>query len=795
MPKAMNRNLTLLVLASAAGMLPAQTWTELGDAGQTLDFAQTVDTAGSVTTITGQCNADADLYLIDVPYPASFSVSAVASFDSQLWLFDAKGFPIVSNDDTAVGVVNPVLGAGCLKVPGRYYLAIAPYNYDPRSLAGLQWAGSVLTAAQPTGAGRREPLSTWSGPSFLAGTYTITLNGAQAAPRHAVLPSTHHFGESQTQSAGSGSNAWFDNDGGRFQILYEASNFTAVGFSGQIDLKRIMFRGEDGQHHPGGMYFPSMSVRVARTSLTAATLSSTFATNFAAPATTPLYTTMPDPVVVNPSLGTFPNNYNMVLDLREAGGPPTLIHDLNGPQPNLLVEIVYFNPTQYPDPSVGLMRMQDTAGGSALVRGRGLVSLDDSSATGTLTDSPLVMGIDFLANSGQRMPQPARTEWYGAACGGSPSAFYEAFLNGQAFDLTGLVLTPNDAAAPTTYSVSRLDLAPDVSKVGPQPDSVADDATVAHALGFTLPMPNGNATAIRACTNGFVWLDGFNADNDMTPSIGDLLANASPSGRLAPFWTDLHCGRNATTHANSGLHVVTDTTGGPGNAVCYVTWLNVGNYQTTTAGALLHTFQVVLRQATGQIEYRYGTMPRTCSISSISTGFAAITGFAPNRGVEPYLSDPQPRDLSLEVPFSTHVEGVLGNMGLDSVSTPVADSPTYGGRMFPGQTVKWNVNSVPPGSLLGVQLLDIEASRPGATLPTIIAPGCVLGTSPFAVLHEVHVLPGASVIGAAGVTVPANDNLIGAKVYAQYVVLGGLFGAPDLITVASNGLVHTIGRR
>ena len=38
------------------------------------------------------------------------------------------------------------------------------------------------------------------------------------------------------------------------------------------------------------------------------------------------------------------------------------------------------------------------------------------------------------------------------------------------------MLTPNDAAAPTTYSVSRLDMAPDVSKVGPQPDSIADDA-------------------------------------------------------------------------------------------------------------------------------------------------------------------------------------------------------------------------------------------------------------------------------------------------------------------------------
>lgn len=791
----MNRHLSLLVLASAAGLLPAQTWTELGDAGQTLDFAQTVAAPGAFTTITGQCSADADLYLIDVPHPASFAVSAVANFDSQLWIFDERGFPIVSNDDASPGVIHPVLGMGCVKTPGRYYLAISPFSYDARSLAGLQWFQTPFTVAPPDGPGRRESLASWTGTSSVNGSYTITLSGAHGVPRHAVLPSTHHFGESQVQSAAAGSSSWFDNDGGRIQILYEASNFTAAGFSGQIDLRRIMFRGEDGQVHPGGMYFPTMHVQVAKTSLTAAALSDDFSANLAAPATTSLHSTIGQQVHVTPSRGSFPNNYNMVLDLRDQGAPPTLLLDLNGPQPNLLVEIYYYGPTQYSDPSVGLMRMQDTAGGSALIRGRGLVSLLNGTVTGTLTDSPLVMGVDFLANSGQRVPQPARTEWYGAACGGSPSAFYEAFLNGQAFDLTGFVLTPNSVSAPTTYSVSRLDQAPDVSKVGPQPDSIADDATVAHALGFTLPMPNGNVTAIRACTNGFVWLDGFNADNDLSPSIGDLLANVSPSGRLAPFWTDLHCGRNTTTHANSGLHVVTDTSGGPGNAVCYVTWLDVGNFQTTTAGALRHTFQVVLRQATGQIEYRFGTMPRTCSISSISTGFAAITGFAPNRGVEPYLSDPQPRDLSLEVPFSTHVEGVLGNMGLDSVSSPVVESQAYGARMFAGQTVKWNVNSVPPGSLLGVQLLDIEASRPGASLPTITAPGCVLSTSPFAVLHEVHALPGASVNGTAGVTVPANDNLIGAKIYAQYVVLGGLFGAQDLITVASNGLVHTIGRR
>lgn len=783
-----------LAAATAVGLLPAQNWAELGDAGQTRDQAQVIDLQGSVASITGQINADADLFLIEIADPTVFAAIVSASFDSQLWLFDERGSPILSNDDQGIGALNPALAAGSVKAPGRYYLAISPFNYNAQSLAGLQWFQTPFATLPPDGPGRLEPLAGWSGNSTLTGSYTISLAGAIGVARHAVLPSTHYLSESQVQAAGTGSAAWFDADGGHFQILYEASNFTAAGASGVIDIARIMFRGEDGQAHPGGIYFPAMEMTVAATSLTPATLSATFATNLASPATTPLRTMQATNVHVRPSLGSVPNNYNMVIAANDGSGPPTLPINLNGPQPNLLVDIRYFLPTQFPNANVALMKMQDTAGGNTLVHGRGVVSLDDTSTTGTLTDSPLVMGVDFNG-SGTRMPIPARTEYFGGACGGSPSAFYEAFSNGQLFDVTGLRLVPNNPSAPTTYTVHRYDFAPDLTKVDPQPDSIADDATVPHALGFSFPMPNSVVTAIRPCTNGFLWLDGFTADNDLSPSLGDLLAHASPTGRLAPFWTDLHCGRNTTTHPNSGLHVRTDTSGGAGNAVCYVTWLNVGNFQSTTPGAATHTFQCVLRQSTGEIEFRYGTMPRTCAISSFSTGLAAIAGFAPNRGVDPYLSDPQPRDLSLEVPFQTKVEGVYSNMGLDSVSTPVADSPSYGARMFPGQTVKWNVNSVPPGSLLGVQLLDIAASRPGATLPTITAPGCVLSTSQFAVLHEVNLLPGASVIGSVGLTVPSNAALGGSKVYAQYVVLGGLFGAPDLITVASNGIEHTIGRR
>ena len=324
----------VVALTATASLLPAQTWTELGDAGQTLDFAQVVDLPGIVATITGQNNADADLYLIDVPYPTSFSAVAAVPFDAQLWVFDQRGMPVVSNDDQGNGgPLNPALALGCIKTPGRYYLAISPYNYNARSLAGSQWFNTPYAAEPPDGPGRLEPLSSWTGTSVLAGNYSITLTGAYGVARHAVLPSTHYLSESQVQTTGTGTTAWFDNDGGRFQILYEASNFAAAGVTGVIDLKRIMFRAEDGQAHPGGMYFPSMSVLVAKTSLTAAAMSANFATNLASPASTPLMSTYATQVHVRPSLGSVPNNYNMVLDVNDFSGPPTLLHDLSGPQP------------------------------------------------------------------------------------------------------------------------------------------------------------------------------------------------------------------------------------------------------------------------------------------------------------------------------------------------------------------------------------------------------------------------------------------------------------------------------
>jgi hypothetical protein len=207
--------------------------------------------------------------------------------------------------------------------------------------------------------------------------------------------------------------------------------------------------------------------------------------------------------------------------------------------------------------------------------------------------------------------------------------------------------------------------------------------------------------------------------------------------------------------------------------------------------------QCVIREATGVVEFRYGAMPTFVSNQSFGfLGTPAIVGFA--YGVHAVQArDPQSRDLSLEVPFTTQVEGAFGNMGQKVVTTPVGGGAVYGGRLFPGQTAKWNVSSVPPGALLGVQLIDIAASRPGFQLPSITAPGCLLSTSPNATLWEVFALPGVStgvstVVGTRPLAIPPGFD--GADLYAQFVVLDGVLPTGgNLITRSSNAIKHTIG--
>lgn len=112
----------------------AQTYTETDDAGDRPEIAQATGISSCqnpITQINGTNDAsDVDMYAICIPDPASFSATTVggASWDTQLWLFDANGMGVTFNDDST-GLQSRITGT-YIPGPGTYYLAISCYNRD-----------------------------------------------------------------------------------------------------------------------------------------------------------------------------------------------------------------------------------------------------------------------------------------------------------------------------------------------------------------------------------------------------------------------------------------------------------------------------------------------------------------------------------------------------------------------------------------------------------------------------------------------------------------------------------------
>lgn len=628
--------------------------------------------------------------------------------------------------------------------------------------------------------------------------FLLVAAAAIPAQQQLVLPDNHYLCESTTQLGNTGSANWWRNGAGRFQVLYEASHFLGyAGVTGPIVLTNLRFRGEDGEPNLGGQVYSGVTVQVGSTTLTNATMSATFAQNTAptAPATTTMGTIGTTNVTVLPSVGSTPNNWCIDIDLLAIGSQ--IVFDPTGPEPNLLIEIVVPNAPTNPLP-LYLIPIQDTTGGSAIVRGEGVYATTSTATLGNTSTVPPVVGVAFAGAGGWLTPTPARNERYGAACGGACSTFYQGFVNGQAFDITGLTLIPDNPTAPNYYVVSGGAPPVDVSQLTASPN-VIDDALVTHALGFTHNYPGGSTTTIKACTNGYVWVDSAMTATTYIPVATEMLGVATnATARYMPYWMDLAAGRNTATNPNCGLHVKTDTSAGPGQAVCYVTWFETSTYRvgstTGQGGHSLLTFQVALHEATGIVEYRYGQMDPFIGNNATTTAcMPCVVGFTRGRiSPSPILgsNDPQSRDLSVEVPFTTDIEGATGNMGLTVTAAPNAGGAYYGGRVFFGQTLTYGAVNVPAGAILGALLLDVAPSQPGIMLPGITAPHCMISTSANPIVWELFLTPTATVTGGP---IPVQPGYEGSDMFAQFVVLDGLFNGGDLVTVASNAMRHTFG--
>jgi hypothetical protein len=429
-------------------------------------------------------------------------------------------------------------------------------------------------------------------------------------------------------------------------------------------------------------------------------------------------------------------------------------------------------------------------GSSAAVhRGKRLTaSLPGGAAT--LSDFAPVVLIDFSGPGGHAAAVPALSESIGAGCGEAAS-FYQYFPSGAPFDLRGtsLRLTPDNVTAPSFYTVTRGTTPPDLSAsaLGPGPPNTSDDDVVARALGYSFPFPGGATGTIGACVNGYVWLSGSTLGTWRAGPLRFLGNTAAEphDAMLAPFWHDFHAGHNLQSHPGSGMYVHTDASGGAGNTVTYVTWKEIGEYETlahTLPGAQgfsVNTFQCVLHEATSVVEFRYGAM----NGAWFGKG---LTGFSRGRVNGVNAVDPMSRRLSVEVPFSTSPEGTLPSLGH---GTSPDDARPILNRFPPAHAFSLTGFNHRPGTLLGGMVVDFVSSQPG--IVGLLAPGCMLslGTSPLTL--QLFIAPSGTVtVGPIVMPLAGDPAAVGLELFSQYVTIsatGALHG--------SNALRHRLGLR
>jgi hypothetical protein len=157
------------------------------DAGDLPASARVMSGDGSaLTSISGflgtGCAAgnDADLFQINLCQPANFSATmcALATFDTQLFMFNESGVGIVSRDDSCglQSTLSNIFTSGLQ--PGIVYLGVSGYNLDPIDEGGqLLWINTPFnTERAPDGPGAGNALAAWSGVGG-GGAYTINLTG------------------------------------------------------------------------------------------------------------------------------------------------------------------------------------------------------------------------------------------------------------------------------------------------------------------------------------------------------------------------------------------------------------------------------------------------------------------------------------------------------------------------------------------------------------------------------------------------------------------------------------------
>jgi hypothetical protein len=175
------------VESGATGNLPATAQNVSGGVGTPVDAI-----LGTLSTLT-----EVDMYRIYISDPASFSAMTVDTGfsvgDPQLFLFNAAGFGVYSNDDGSINAPQSFLEPGLPgpQLPGTYFLAIGWWDNEPFSASGPVFVNTSGTNGPDLiGGGGLNPVTGWdnnvSGRPDLPTEYFIELTGVTATPEPAT---------------------------------------------------------------------------------------------------------------------------------------------------------------------------------------------------------------------------------------------------------------------------------------------------------------------------------------------------------------------------------------------------------------------------------------------------------------------------------------------------------------------------------------------------------------------------------------------------------------------------------
>ena len=511
---------------------------------------------------------------------------------------------------------------------------------------------------------------------------------------------------------------------------------------------------------------------VIRAPITFVNTAQTFAANVGAnTGTTEVF-----PIVqVAPASGSFPNDY--VIDL-----PLTTSAFLYDPTTmgNLVIEVsVAAAPA--PNPTA-LIVFGTSAAATGLARRNSATT--PTAVAGGLSDFGSVIKLDFVGPGGQTSFDPAKVVSIGAACNAQSSNIQQYFGN-EVFDLanSSLMWTPDSLAAPVNYSVAAGATAVDLSKATGLANT-GDDALTTHNLaanGWLAPFayPGGSAVDFLGCTNGFVWL-ATTTSATANPSVANWLGGAASNfpARFAACWHDFLGTRNLATNPLAGMYIATDTTGGPGNAVTYVTWRETGEFNTVSAtpGHSINTLQLAFFELTGQVEMRFGAM------NPLTTG--CTTGFTRGTlGLGVNSTDSGSRNLSSELPTAaTGPNGPRGALLLGTSS-----------RLSYNQSTTFTAVNIPATAAFGAYIYDFAVFEPGIQVPGLLNPGCLLTLqlSPQHAIIQFDLLggPATTTTPAFGPVPNAPFIFNNVPFYVQYACIDG----GTSLWYSSNTLKFTLG--